>query len=76
MTTLRVTVIMPTYNRRKLLERAIGSVLAQSFTDLELIVVNDRIHGRHEGFLDGVAKKVPRAAVYHEKNYYPDIPGL
>ena len=37
----RVTVIIPTYNRRQLLPEAIDSVLAQAFQDFELIVVDD-----------------------------------
>ena len=36
-----VSVILPTYNRAAILERAVRSVLAQTFRDLELIVVDD-----------------------------------
>lgn len=36
-----VSVVLPTYNRSALLERAIGSVLRQTYGDLELIVVDD-----------------------------------
>ncbi len=36
-----VSVIIPTYNRKNLLPRALQSVLNQSFTDFELIVVDD-----------------------------------
>ncbi len=36
-----VSVILPTYNRAKTLARAMQSVLAQSYTNLELIVVDD-----------------------------------
>lgn len=37
-----VSVVLPTYNRAATLERAIESVLKQTFTDFELIVVDDR----------------------------------
>lgn len=37
----KVSVIIATYNRADLLTRAVNSVLAQSFTDYEIIVVDD-----------------------------------
>jgi glycosyltransferase involved in cell wall biosynthesis len=39
--TPRVTVIMPAYNRERFIREAIESILAQTFTDLELLVVDD-----------------------------------
>lgn len=36
-----VSVIIPTYNRSRILEEAVHSVLSQDFTDFELIVVDD-----------------------------------
>lgn len=36
-----ISVILPTYNREKTIERAIKSVLNQSYKDIELIVVDD-----------------------------------
>lgn len=36
-----VSVVVPTYNRADLLERCLGSVLRQTWTDLELILVDD-----------------------------------
>jgi glycosyltransferase involved in cell wall biosynthesis len=37
----KVSVIMPTFNTTQFIKAAIESVLAQSFQDLEIIVVND-----------------------------------
>jgi len=37
----KISVIISTYNREKLLQRAIDSVLAQTFKDFEYIIVDD-----------------------------------
>jgi glycosyltransferase involved in cell wall biosynthesis len=47
----RVSVVIPTYNRRDLVREAIASVIAQSYADCELIVVDD-------GSGDGTAEVV------------------
>lgn len=41
MTAAKVSVIMPVYNGQRYVGAAIDSVLAQSFSDFELIVIND-----------------------------------
>lgn len=38
---MKYSIIVPVYNAEKTLQRCIDSVLAQSFTDYELILVND-----------------------------------
>ncbi|MBU4264108.1 MAG: glycosyltransferase [Proteobacteria bacterium] len=38
---IKISVIIPTWNRQEFLARAIDSVLGQSYTDFELIVVDD-----------------------------------
>ena len=37
----KISVIIPTYNRACYLKAAITSVLSQTFTDLELIIIDD-----------------------------------
>lgn len=37
-----VSVVLPTYNRGRTLSRAIESVLSQTFSDFELIIIDDR----------------------------------
>lgn len=41
MTKPAISVVCCTYNRPKMLERAVSSVLAQTFADWELVIVND-----------------------------------
>jgi len=38
---MKISVVIPTYNRRALLVRAVSSVLAQTYRDFELIIVDD-----------------------------------
>lgn len=41
MTTPTISVLMPVYNAQRFLKRAIESVLAQTFTNFELLIIND-----------------------------------
>lgn len=61
-----VSVVLPTYNRAGLLARSIGSVLAQSVRDLELVVVDD---GSRDNTRDVVAAfGDPRIRYVHRSN--------
>lgn len=51
----RVTVIIPTYNWSSVLPYSIGSVLRQTFTDFELLVVGDGCTDDSERVVNGIA---------------------
>ena len=48
----KVSVIIPTHNRPELLKRAVNSVLSQTYTDLEVIVVDDGLEKRADEIIN------------------------
>lgn len=63
----KVSVYMPTHNRREMLERAIKSVLNQTMADFELIVVNDASTDDTKTYLECLAEVEPRLTVFHNE---------
>jgi len=59
-----VTVVIPTYNRREIVQEAIQSVLQQTYRDFELIVVDD---GSSDGTGEVVCK-FPSVRYIYQKN--------
>lgn len=55
---MRFSVIIPTYNRRSLLEEALASVFAQELEDFEVIVVDDGSSDDTASFLDSISRDV------------------
>ena len=53
-----VSVIIPTYNRADFLKEAIESVLAQTFRDVELLVIDDGSTDRTRDVLDGYGARL------------------
>ena len=63
------SVIIPTYNRRLFLEKALRSVLDQTFSDLEVIIVDD---GSTDGTQDMIAHwDDPRMMTLRQENGGP-----
>jgi len=61
----RVSVVITTYNRAQLLQRAIDSIFNQSFRDLELIVVDD---GSTDNTREIVGNYYPAVRYLHQEN--------
>ena len=59
------SVIIPTYNRAQLVAEAVHSVLAQSFRDFELIVIDDGSTDGTAQILDSLNGEVPALNVVH-----------
>jgi glycosyltransferase involved in cell wall biosynthesis len=62
------SVIVPIYNIEKYIKRCIDSVLSQSFTDFELILVDDGSPDRCGAICDEYAGKDRRIKVIHKEN--------
>ena len=63
-----ISIIVPIYNVEKYLPRCIESILAQTFTNFELILVNDGSEDDSGEVCDRYAKEDKRIKVIHKKN--------
>lgn len=63
-----VSIIVPVYQVESRLRRCIESILAQTFTDFELILVDDGSPDRCPLICDEYAKNDERIRVIHKKN--------
>ncbi len=59
-----VSVIIPTHNRARLLERAVQSVLRQTFRDFEIIIIDDASTDETAGLVEQKFSHVPVALRY------------
>lgn len=63
-----ISIIVPVYNAEKYLSRAIGSVRRQTFSDWELILIDDESPDRCGAICDEYARADKRIRVIHQKN--------
>lgn len=60
-----ISVIIPTFNRRQLLGRAIESVLKQTYSPMEIIVIDD---GSNDGTRELIKNKYPEVKYIYQDN--------
>lgn len=65
---MELSIIVPIYNVEKYLPKCIESILAQTFTDFELILVDDGSPDGCGKIIDDYAKTDSRIVVIHQKN--------
>lgn len=64
----RISVIVPVYNAEQYLDKCIGSILGQTYADLELILINDGSRDSSGTICDRWAEKDSRVKVIHQEN--------
>ena len=64
----KISIIVPVYNTEKYLRRCVDSILAQTFTDFELLLIDDGSSDRSGVICDEYALKDSRVRVFHKEN--------
>ena len=63
-----VTVIIPVYNQEKLIEKVVNAIFCSTYSNLEVVAVNDGSKDGTAALLDALAAKNPRLKVIHKPN--------
>lgn len=64
----KISVIVPVYNVEKYLHKCIDSILAQTFTDFEVLLIDDGSTDNSGKICDEYAEKDDRVRVFHKEN--------
>jgi glycosyltransferase involved in cell wall biosynthesis len=64
----KVSVIVPVYNSAAYLDRCLLSIIGQTYTDLEIIIVNDGSTDRSVEIITGYERQDARIVVIHQSN--------
>ena len=69
----KISVIVPVYGVEKVLKRCVDSILAQTYENLEIILVDDGSPDRCPRICDAYAEKYPNIVVVHKKKRRADF---
>ena len=64
----KVSIIVPVYNTKDYLHRCVDSILAQTFTDFELLLIDDGSTDSSGIICDNYSQIDSRVRVFHKKN--------
>lgn len=64
----RVSIIVPVYNAESFLKRCVDSILSQTFTDYEIILIDDGSTDESGKICDYFASTNPQVRVFHQTN--------
>jgi len=64
----KISVIVPVFNAEKTLNRCIDSLLAQTFHEFEVLLINDGSTDRSYQICEEYAKNDKRIRIFHQKN--------
>src|SRR5579871_2523483 len=62
-----VSVLIPTYNRPVFFERALKSVLAQTYKNIEIIIGDDSTNDETQTLVRGYARRAPNIRYEHNR---------
>ena len=65
---MKISVIVPVYNCAPYVERCIRSIMAQTYTNLEIICVNDGSIDDSGNILDKLSYEDTRIRIVHQEN--------
>ena len=63
----KISIIIPVYNTAKYLKRCLDSVLAQSYKDFEMVIINDGSTDNSEQIINEYKDKYPDLIRYYNK---------
>lgn len=64
----KVSIIVPIYKKEHSIKKCVESILAQDYSNIEIILVNDGSPDRCGKIIDELAKKYSRIKAIHQKN--------